>query len=44
MVKIAYFSDNFYPEISGISDSIVTTGEELRKRGHEVMYTTVVIG
>lgn len=37
-MRIAYFSDNFYPEISGISDSIITTGEELRKRGHEVVY------
>jgi 1,2-diacylglycerol 3-alpha-glucosyltransferase len=37
-MKIAYFSDNFYPEISGISDSIITTGEELRKLGHDVMY------
>lgn len=37
-MRIAYFSDNFYPEISGISDSIITTGEELRKRGHEVLY------
>lgn len=37
-MKIAYFSDNFYPEISGISDSIITTGEELRKMGHEVVY------
>jgi 1,2-diacylglycerol 3-alpha-glucosyltransferase len=37
-MKIAYFSDNFYPEISGISDSIITTGQELRKLGHEVVY------
>ncbi len=37
-MKIAYFSDNFYPEISGISDSIITTGEELIKRGHEVVF------
>lgn len=37
-MRIAYFSDNFYPEISGISDSIITTGEELRRRGHQVLY------
>jgi 1,2-diacylglycerol 3-alpha-glucosyltransferase len=37
-MRIAYFSDNFYPEISGISDSIITTGTELTKRGHEVVY------
>ena len=39
-MRIAYFSDNFYPEISGISDSIITTGEELRKRGHEIAYVS----
>jgi 1,2-diacylglycerol 3-alpha-glucosyltransferase len=37
-MRIAYFSDNFFPEISGISDSIITTGEMLRKKGHEVVY------
>lgn len=37
-MRIAYFSDNFYPEISGISDSIITTGETLRARGHDVVY------
>ncbi|MDO8548424.1 MAG: glycosyltransferase [bacterium] len=37
-MRIAYFADNFYPEITGISDSVITTGEELRKRGHEVVY------
>jgi 1,2-diacylglycerol 3-alpha-glucosyltransferase len=37
-MRIAFFSDNFYPEISGISESIITTGSELQKRGHEVLY------
>lgn len=37
-MRIAFFSDNFYPEISGISDSIITTGKELTARGHEVCY------
>lgn len=32
------FSDNFYPELSGISDSIITTGSELTRRGHTVVY------
>ena len=32
------FSDNFYPELSGISDSIMTTGKELARRGHEIAY------
>lgn len=33
-MKIAVFSDNFYPELSGISDSIITTAKELGRRGH----------
>ena len=37
-MRIAYFSDNFYPELSGITDTIITTGKELQKRGHEIMY------
>ncbi len=36
-MKIVHFSDNFYPEISGISDSIIATSKELAKLGHEVM-------
>ncbi|MEI6058875.1 MAG: glycosyltransferase [archaeon] len=35
-MKIAIFSDNFYPEISGISDSILITSKELARRGHEI--------
>ncbi len=37
-MRIAYFSDNFYPELSGITDTIITTGKELKKRGHEIAY------
>lgn len=37
-MRIAFFSDNFYPEVSGISDSIIALGAELTKRGHEVCY------
>ncbi|MHB8651777.1 MAG: glycosyltransferase [Minisyncoccota bacterium] len=37
-MRIAFFSDNFYPELSGISDSIITTGAELVRRGHQVVY------
>ena len=37
-MRIAFFSDNFYPELSGITDTIITTGKELKKRGHEIMY------
>jgi glycosyltransferase involved in cell wall biosynthesis len=33
-MKIALFSDNFYPEISGISDSIITISKELALKGH----------
>lgn len=37
-MKIAMFSDNFYPELSGISDSIVTLAKELAKKGHEIHF------
>lgn len=37
-MKIAFYSDNFYPELSGIVDSILLTGKTLQARGHEVMY------
>ncbi|HVB20285.1 MAG TPA: glycosyltransferase [Candidatus Paceibacterota bacterium] len=37
-MRIAYFSDNFDPELSGITDTVVITGRELRKRGHEICY------
>jgi len=31
-MRIAIFSDNFYPELSGISDSIITLAKELSRR------------
>jgi len=37
-MKIAIFSDNFYPELSGITDSIITSAKELARRGHEIMF------
>jgi 1,2-diacylglycerol 3-alpha-glucosyltransferase len=37
-MRIAYFSDNFYPELSGITDTILISGKELTKRGHDVLY------
>lgn len=37
-MKIAMFSDNFYPELSGISDSIITLAKELAKNGHEIHF------
>lgn len=37
-MRIAMFSDNFYPELSGIADTITTTGLELARRGHEIAY------
>lgn len=30
------FSDNFYPELSGIADSILITGKQLAARGHKI--------
>ena len=35
-MRIAMFSDNFYPEMSGISDSIIESARELAKLGHQV--------
>jgi len=35
-MRIAMFSDNFYPELSGISDSIIDIAKELAKLGHYV--------
>lgn len=37
-MKIALFADNFYPELSGIADTIATTGKELVRRGHHIEY------
>ncbi|MBM3256766.1 MAG: glycosyltransferase family 4 protein [Candidatus Liptonbacteria bacterium] len=38
-MRIAFFSDNFYPELSGVSDSILTLGKELARRGHDVLFS-----
>lgn len=35
-MRIAMFSDNFYPELSGISDSLADSARELSGLGHEV--------
>lgn len=37
-MKIAIYSDNFYPEMSGISDSVVLLAKELDKLGHRVNF------
>lgn len=37
-MKIAMFSDNFYPELSGISDSIIALAKELAKQGHKIRF------
>ncbi|WP_051335633.1 glycosyltransferase [Methylocapsa acidiphila] len=37
-MRIAFYSDIFYPEISGIADSIIATGRELAQRGHDIGY------
>ncbi|MGC9610799.1 MAG: hypothetical protein ABSE68_01075 [Minisyncoccia bacterium] len=36
-MKIAIFSDNFYPELSGVSDSIIASATELGKFGHHIV-------
>ena len=35
-MRIAIFSDSFYPELSGISDSIILLAKELVKLGHTI--------
>jgi 1,2-diacylglycerol 3-alpha-glucosyltransferase len=37
-MRIAIYTDNFFPELSGIADSVITLGRELTKRGHTVAY------
>ena len=37
-MKIAIFSDSFYPELSGITDSITFLGKALALRGHKIVY------
>lgn len=37
-MRIAIFSDNFYPELSGISDSIIILARELSRRGHKINF------
>ncbi len=37
-VRIALFSDNFYPELSGISDSIISLAKELCARRHNINF------
>ncbi len=37
-MRIAIFSDNFYPELSGISDSVLISGIELARMGHTIDY------
>ena len=37
-MKIAFASDNFYPELSGITESILLVTETLQKRGHDIYF------
>lgn len=37
-MTVAFFSENFHPEISGIADAIVDLGQVLAKRGHQIIY------
>ncbi|HDH04018.1 MAG TPA: glycosyltransferase family 4 protein [Candidatus Campbellbacteria bacterium] len=37
-MKIAIFSDNFYPEISGISDSIIALAKKLAESGNKITF------
>ena len=37
-MKIAIFADNFYPELSGLSDSIIVLAKHLAILGHQVSF------
>ena len=37
-MRVAIFSDNFYPELGGIQDSILSLGKELARNGHSVAF------
>lgn len=37
-MRIAIFSDNFYPELSGISDSVISLAKNLAARGHVINF------
>ncbi len=37
-MRIAIFADNFYPELSGIADTVLIEGKELAERGHQITY------
>jgi glycosyltransferase involved in cell wall biosynthesis len=37
-MRIALFSDNFYPELSGISDSVISLARTLAARGHTIHF------
>ena len=37
-MRIAIFADNFYPELSGIADTVLITGKELAEKGHKITF------
>ena len=41
LMNIAIFTDTYFPDINGVTSSIHTLSEELRKRGHTVYVFTV---
>ena len=36
-MKIAVFSDSFYPQVSGVVTSIINSSQQLAARGHEIL-------
>ena len=40
-MKIGFFTDTYFPQVSGVATSIKTLKDELEKHGHEVyIFTT----
>ena len=42
-MKIGIFTDLYYPQLGGVTSSIMTLEEELTKRGHDVTIVTVKV-
>ena len=40
-MNVAIFTDTYFPDINGVTSSVYTLSEELKKRGHNVYVFTV---
>jgi len=40
-MKIAYFCDNFYPQVNGVVTASLAIAKEMENRGHEVLFVVI---